>query len=334
MVKLYLHTKDQKSTIFIGNDIFTEIQQLRNQYLFLLIDEEVNALYHEKFSSFNKIIIPSGEINKNLGTIENIGRQLIDKGADRSSYIIGVGGGLACDVAGFTASVYMRGVRFGYIATTLLAQVDASIGGKNGVNLDGYKNMIGIFRQPDFICCDTAFFSTLPQKEWASGLSEVVKYGAIRQKTLFQYMEKNIHLLKDQNSKIVKHLVSESARTKVKIVESDEQEIGIRKILNFERLSGLMHGEAVSIGMVLASRLSVNYGYLKSHEAERLGTLLKSVGLPITTSIDHMELFETLQKDKKRHGEELHLILLKGRGDANIKKIKLRDLKDSIYDLY
>ena len=342
MVKLILHTKDQKSTILIGKDILSKIHQLPYHNLFLLIDEKVNILHHEKFSSFNKLIIPRGEINKNLGTVENVGRQLIERGADRSSFIIGIGGGLACDIAGFTASVYMRGVPFGFIATTLLAQVDASIGGKNGVNLDGYKNMIGVIRQPDFIWCDTTLLSTLPQKEWLSGLSEIVKYGAIRQKSLFQYMERNTHLLKDQNSEIIEHLVSESARTKVAIVESDEQENGIRKLLNFghtlghaiERLSGLLHGEAVSIGMVLAARLSFNMGYLNIDEADRLESLLNHIGLPVTTSIDHNQLFETLQKDKKRQGEEMHFILLKGIGDAFIKKIKLPDLKSSIYDLY
>ncbi len=189
---------------------------------------------------------------------------------DRTAFIVGIGGGIVCDITGFVASTYLRGVRFGFAATTLLAQVDASAGGKNGVNFSGYKNMVGMFNQPEFVICDPEVLQTLSERDRGCGLAEIVKHAAIADDGLFCYLEENVGEVLALSPPTVRRMVYDSVVIKSEIVNRDEKETGERRKLNFghtfghavEKITGAPHGEAVSIGMMVAARLSARRGYL------------------------------------------------------------------------
>ena len=236
--------------------------------------------------------------------------ELMARSVDRSGFIVAVGGGIVCDVSGFVASTYLRGVRFGFVASTLLAQVDASVGGKNGVNVGGYKNMAGVFNQPEFVICDTDLLNTLPQREILSGAAEIIKQAAIADKRLFAYLEENSHRLVDLDRDVVEKLVYDSVNIKASVVNRDEKETGVRRILNFghtfghavEKLTGITHGEAVAVGMVVAGALSRGRGLLKETDLGRLESLIDAMGLPTRLECDPEKLFDAMARDKKRKG--------------------------------
>lgn len=342
MEQLHLNIENRLTSVLIGRGLVSNLDSFKERNLILLVDENVLKLYSDLFRPYNCIPIPSGERHKTLSFVESVHRDLVKNEADRSSMIVGVGGGLVTDIAGFIAATYMRGVDFGFISTTLLGQVDASIGGKNGVNLDGYKNMIGTIRQPLFVWCDLSLLDTLDSKELVSGLSEVVKYGAIRDRDLFTYIEENSDRILSLDSASMEHLVNVSAKIKIEIVESDVLEKGDRKLLNFghtlghaiEKQTGILHGQAVSIGMVMAANISVRLGFLSEKEALRLEKILLDLGLPVRTDVPTGDIFETLLKDKKRSGEKIHLILLRKLGEAFIHEIELNSLNKLLHDLY
>ncbi len=342
MKELQLHIGDKLTSIVIGSGLVSKLSTLKERKPILLVDENVLKLHSELFAAYNCITIPSGEQYKTVTFVESVYRKLVEKEVDRSSFIVGVGGGMATDIAGYVASTYMRGIEFGFISTTLLGQVDASIGGKNGVNLDGYKNMIGTIRQPSFVWCDLSLLETLEKNELVSGLSEVVKYGAIREPNLLSYMEENTEKILSMEPEAMAHIITVSAQTKIDIVESDVFEKGDRKLLNFghtlghaiEKLTGILHGEAVSIGMVMAANLSVRLGYLKESESLRLEKMLLSLGLPVKTDLPMADIYTTLLKDKKRAGEMMHFILINSMGKAFIQEIQLDTLEKLLHDLY
>ena len=228
---------------------------------------------------------------RSLDTLSYIYNGLLHHNADRNSFIVAVGGGIVCDVAGFAASTYMRGILFGFVSTTLLSQVDASVGGKNGVNFSGYKNMIGTFNQPRFVLCDTSMIQTLPDREFISGFAEIVKSAVIRDAKLFAYLEQNAEKAVARDPEVIQQLVVESVKIKADVVERDEREQGERRILNFghtfghavEVLTGVSHGEAVSIGMMIAARRSATECGFPQSQVDRLERLLLRLGLPVTT---------------------------------------------------
>lgn len=342
MKEIKLVTEGHTTNILVGTNLVPGLEQYRDKGLILLVDENVLSLHKDLFASYDCITIPSGEKHKTLEFVTGLYRQLLDKEIDRSCILVGVGGGLTTDVAGFLASTYMRGISFGFISTTLLGQVDASIGGKNGVNLDGYKNMIGTIRQPEFIWCDLSLLETLEKKELVSGMAEVVKYGCIRDRELFKLIASKAGGLPALAEGDMEHIVMTSAGIKVKIVESDVTEKGDRKLLNFghtlghaiEKLTGMLHGEAVSIGMVLAARISVKLAYLEAGDADLIESALQNLGLPVKTEIPAGDIFDTLLKDKKRAGSNIHFILLRSIGEAFIHEMELSALKDIMHDLY
>lgn len=342
MRKISLNIDSHETSILIGRALFTELKLYEGRKILFLVDENVFSIHYEVFSGRECIIIPSGEKHKTLRFAEEVLRKMVELEIDRTSFLIGVGGGLVTDLAGFVASTYMRGIRFGFISTTLLGQVDASIGGKNGVNLDGFKNMIGVIRQPEFVWCDLDLLESLDPKELVSGFSEVIKYGAIKDKLLFEFLENNYEDVLNLHPESLEKVVAESARLKVQIVESDVMEQGMRKLLNFghtlghaiEKLTGVLHGEAIAIGMVLAARLSVKMSFLTQEEAVRLEKLLSASGLPVSTDIPPKELYNALLKDKKRAGTTIHFVLLHAIGNAFIHEIQLDSLKAVMYDLY
>ena len=305
----------------------------------IITDVNVGKLYSLDSMAAEVITIGTGEVIKTLDTVQDIYAQLLSIQADRSSFIVGIGGGIVCDIAGFVASTFLRGVRFGFVATTLLAQVDASVGGKNGVNFEGYKNMVGLFHQPEFVICDPEILKTLPQKEISCGLAEIVKHAAIADADLFAYLEKHAEDILALDRQAIEKLVLASVRIKSSIVSRDETEKGERRLLNFghtfghaiEKVSGVAHGEAVSMGMVMASALSVKRGLLSAEEDQRLRVLLKKLKLPNGFEPRSQKIFDAVGKDKKRAGDRIHFVLLNGIGNAVVEQIAIEELKETLY---
>jgi len=340
MRKMNLITPAGSTEIIVGEGLSKKLKSLDGEFI-LLVDEQVLSHHRYLFKTFRTISIPSGEAHKNLQTVEKIYRELVNMEADRSTMLVGVGGGLTTDVAGFVASTYMRGVPFGFISTTLLGQVDASIGGKNGVNLDGFKNMVGDFRQPSFVWCDLSLLDTLVRKEYISGIAEVIKYGAIWDRGMLDYLELHMESLLTQDLEVLEKVVYDSASIKVAVVEKDERESDLRRILNFghtlghaiERHHKVLHGEAVGMGMILAAQLSHKLGLVTSAEVQRLEALVASSGLPVDMKLDPEALLLNVRKDKKRSGEEVHFVLLDGLGKTVVKTFRLNELTTMVHDL-
>jgi 3-dehydroquinate synthase len=340
MQEVHLTTPAGVSEIVVGELLSSRLQMLEQEPI-LMIDENVLVQHHDLFEPFRSVIIPSGESHKTLQTVEALYRELVTHEADRSTLMVGVGGGLATDVAGFVASTFLRGTPFGFISSTLLGQVDASIGGKNGVNLDGYKNMLGTIRQPSFVWCDLSLLRTLESREYVSGIAEVIKYGFIWDIHFLEYLEEHMEALLKQNLDALEHVVTTSASIKTDVVQKDEKEADLRKILNFghtighaiERNKGILHGEAVGVGMVLAARLSHLQGILSASEVDRVEQLVRSAGLPTGMKLDPEEIYQNIRKDKKKSGEDVHFVLLKGLGNTVIRPIPLPELKSIVHDL-
>ena len=304
----------------------------------IITDVNVGKLYPLDSMATKVITIGTGEAIKTLDTVQEIYTQLLSSRVDRSSFIVGVGGGIVCDITGFVASTFLRGVRFGFVATTLLAQVDASVGGKNGVNFKGYKNMVGLFHQPEFVICDPELLKTLPPKEISCGLAEIVKHGAIADADLFAYLEQHAQDILALDSQAIEKLVQASVRIKSSIVNRDETEKGERRLLNFghtfghaiEKVTGVAHGEAVSMGMLIASALSVKRGLLSAEEDQRLRVVLKNLKLPTRLETQPQNILDAIAKDKKRAGDRIHFVLLNGIGNARVDQLTLEELEDTL----
>jgi len=322
------------STLWIGESMANLKQHVPSDKAILITDTRVWDLYRQAFPNWPVIRIGTGESAKTLDSVRSIYGELLAKEADRSSYIVGIGGGIVCDVTGFAASTYMRGLRFGFVATTLLSQVDASVGGKNGVNLEGYKNIVGVFNQPEFVICDIDLLKTLPGKEIRSGLGEIVKHAVIADMDLFSFMEANCENILNLQNSAIERLVHDSIVIKSDIVNQDEKETGIRRKLNFghtfghafERITGVTHGEAVSAGMMVAAVLSEKRGLLSGVEVDRVKRLMDRLNLPTRLPVDPLKVMDGLQKDKKRSGDTIHFVLLHGLGRAVVETISLSDL--------
>lgn len=340
MQEITLSTRSGNTKIKVGEDLSRGLKALDPAPI-LLVDEHVLCEHKDLFETYPCISVPSGEEYKNSYTVEHIYRKLVDLEADRSTLLVGIGGGLATDVAGYVASTYLRGVPFGFISSTLLGHVDASIGGKNGVNLDGYKNMIGNIRQPSFVWCDLSLLKTLANKEYVSGIAEVIKYGAIWDVEFLEYLKNHMEGLLNLDMEVLKHVVSTSAKIKVEVVQKDEKELDLRRILNFghtighaiERDKKILHGQAVSLGMLMAARLSRNLGLLGDAEVDQLRELLRAAGLPVEMELDPEKIYQNIRKDKKKSGEQIHFVLLEGLGKTQIRSISLSELKVMIHDL-
>jgi len=338
MEKLVIKGKESDSTILVDERIEHVTKYLPNKKLFIITDKNVERLYFERFPEAPVFPISPGEKSKQLGKIEGIYRWLLMNDADRNSFILGIGGGVVCDIAGFVASTYMRGVEFGFVSTSLLSQVDASVGGKNGVDLDGFKNIIGTFNQPRFVVCDTNLLKTLPHEELVNGFAEMVKHALIADTTLYEQLENDYaDLLQLKQPAVSKH-VAESIKVKAKIVEADERESGLRKLLNFghtwghavEALKGISHGKAVSIGIEFACRFSMHKGLLSNREYIRIINLLKLLGLPTCINLSPTKVFDFMVKDKKRNADNIDFVLLNGIGKPVIERISFKEIQDFI----
>ncbi|MEA1991494.1 MAG: 3-dehydroquinate synthase [Thermodesulfobacteriota bacterium] len=272
----------------------------------------------------------AGEESKNMDTVVDLARRMIDLGADRQTAILALGGGVVGDVAGFLASIYMRGVPLVQIPTTLLAQVDSSVGGKTGVDLPEGKNLLGTFYQPGRVYADIGVLTTLPQAEIRNGLAEVVKYGMIQSPELFDFLEEKWWDIINLEPHVTAHIVFSSCSIKADVVSADEREGDLRRILNFGHTVGhaveaaahyqIPHGEAVSMGMVVVSRISVAKGLMPEGDLERLCRLLDRLNLPkeIPANLSAEELMDLLRHDKKAKSGRPHFVLSRGIGQILI----------------
>lgn len=339
------------------DEILTLLSQERD--VIVIIDTNVKALYGKHFP-YPQIEFEANEKNKTLTQVAKLTEQLMEKGASRGSFILAVGGGITTDVAGFVASVYFRGIRFAFVPTTLLAQVDASIGGKNGVNSNGFKNIIGTINQPEFTVMCSSFLKTLPIEDFKGGIAEMLKTFIIGEReSYFKAVEalkrakerenkespkSNNHNKKkdkiDQIAEIYPFIVK-AAAIKAAIVKRDMYEINERKLLNLghtfahaiEKESGMAHGHAVSAGIVLAAKLSAKLSLLKQEEAQTIETDFNNLGLNTKSPIPVSSLASSITKDKKRAGGTITFILIEEIGKCIQHPIALAKLEETLYDL-
>jgi 3-dehydroquinate synthase len=335
MKSIKINSDTGDSVVMIGERLENLKAHLPVEHPIIITDTTVRDLWGAHFPQGPVITIGTGEKIKNFDTLNFIFDQLIALEADRSSFIVGIGGGIVCDITGFVASTYMRGLRFGFVSTTLLSQVDASVGGKNGVNFKGYKNIVGVFNQPEFVICDVNVLSTLPQEELCCGFAEIIKHGAIADKTMFDYIEKRSNQALALDLSVIEKLVYDSVVIKSRFVNRDAREKGLRRQLNFghtfghaiEKTLQVRHGEAVSAGMVLASELSVKRGYLQDPHATRLYGLLEKYGLPVRLPYDKNEVLTAIKMDKKRDGDHIKFVLLREIGRAYVDDVPIQELE-------
>ena len=336
---------EKSYSIFIGDNNLRMIGDLIRELLphvaktFVISNTTVFPLYGEQVMDSLKRaglnpgygLLPDGEECKTLGYAEKFYDQLIEHGIDRSSLIISLGGGVVGDLAGFVAATFMRGVKFAQIPTTLLAQVDSSIGGKVAVNHKAGKNLIGAFHQPDFVLTDVSTLETLELDELIAGLGEVIKHGLALDREYFTYIEDNLDSILELRPSFMINLIEGSCILKGKVVEIDEEEMGYRKVLNFGHTVGhalevitdykkYKHGEAVAIGMVYACRLGQEMGMIDNRVTRRLVRLLDKIGLPtrIPGEIKPEQILEAMKKDKKSYRNKVKMILPKDVGQVEI----------------
>jgi 3-dehydroquinate synthase len=330
--------------IHVGRAIIDRAGELLAPYLpqagrapvFIVTDQTVGPLYARKlqaalsYPNVAVIELPSGEAHKNLRTLETLLAWLIDKGVERGSLILALGGGIVGDVAGFAASVILRGISYVQIPTTLLAQVDSSVGGKTGIDMAGAKNLVGSFHQPRAVLIDLGTLKSLDERQMRAGYAEIVKYGLIDEPEFFAWLEENGRRVLAKEEAALTRAIVTSCRAKARIVADDEKEAGARALLNLghtfghalESLSGfgaaLLHGEAVAIGLVCAFRLSVRLGFCPPEDCARLCAHLARMGLPLAPlqSFAPHELFAAMRRDKKVQEGDIAFVLARGIGQA------------------
>ena len=338
---------DKTEHIFSGKTVsyyfdasFSQLDQLvQKENTILITDENIFELHAPIFDGWKTIVIKAGEIHKQQSTIDTIIGQLIELEADRKTMIVGVGGGVVTDIAGYVAGIYMRGLQVGFVPTTILAMVDASIGGKNGVDVGIYKNLVGLIKQPVFILFDHSLLKTLPEDEWVNGFGEVIKHACIKDSALFDMLESTTLEEFKTSPRLLTELVRRNVDIKTGIVIKDEFENGERKLLNFghtfghaiENLYKLPHGHAVSIGMVIAAILSTEINGLDLTSKNRIIQLLHKYSLPTSLAFDKKNVFKVLKMDKKREREEISFVFLNQIGDAVTRLVPIKQLEDFIY---
>tara|TARA_B100000686_G_scaffold338354_1_gene410771 strand:- start:2974 stop:4074 length:1101 start_codon:yes stop_codon:yes gene_type:complete len=289
----------------------------------------INDLKKNEINSI-PIILPDGEEYKNWEILNHIFDALLENKCERNTTIIALGGGVIGDITGFAAATYLRGVPLIQIPTTLLAQVDSSIGGKTGINHELGKNLIGSFYQPQVVIADCKTLDTLPNREFISGIAEIIKYGLIRDYVFFEWLERNMDKILERENKILSEAIERSCKNKVEIVADDERESGVRAILNLGHTFGhaiehamgygtWLHGEAVAAGTVLAAELSERMNLIEKTEVERIKSIFLRAGLPIIVpNLNTKEYLNLMERDKKVEKRNIRFVLLRGIGSATI----------------
>lgn len=305
---------------------------LSNPTVFGLYGEPVSRSIRDEGFELAEILIPDGEEYKNLDSVEQIYGEMLKARLDRKSVLVALGGGVIGDMAGFAASTYMRGIDFVQVPTTLLAQVDSSVGGKTGVNHALGKNMIGTFWQPRLVWVDTDTLKTLPKREFLSGLAEVIKYGVIWDGEFFRFLEENAGKVLAHDQEALGHIIRVSCEIKAEVVSRDERESGLRAILNYGHTIGhaietatgytrYLHGEAVAIGMYAEAKLARRLGLLDGEQAERIRAVIDSYGLPsdVPDDIPFESVLSSMRLDKKALSGDLRFVLPERIGSVKIK---------------
>lgn len=350
MERVSVELGERSYTIFIDSGILPELGERLGRFEFstslaIISNPTVFSLYGGVLTdslersgfSVSTITIPDGEEYKDLLWAYSVYSELLRQRLDRKSALVALGGGVIGDMAGFIASTYMRGISFVQVPTTLLAQVDSSVGGKTGVNHPLGKNMIGTFYQPRLVWTDVSTLKTLPEREVLAGIAEIIKYGVIWDAGLFKFLEDNRDTILNLDSGALKFIIKRSCEIKAEIVSKDETETGLRAILNYGHTIGhaletatgyteYLHGEAVAAGMVLEARLAVLLGLLDHRDAERIISLIASYGLPVEmpSGLDNSRILSSMQLDKKTIEGRLKFIL-----PEKIGSVVIRDVTDA-----
>lgn len=344
--------------IYIGKDLLARAHEflaakIASKQAVIVTNETIAPFYLDslltQFEGFDigVVVLPDGEQFKTVDTVNNIFDELIAKKFGRKATLIALGGGVVGDMTGFAAACYQRGVPFIQIPTTLLAQVDSSVGGKTGVNHPKGKNMIGAFHQPEAVLIDTDVLNSLDPRQFSAGLAEVIKYGLIREATFFDWLEENIERLNQKEGAILAETIERCCQSKANIVEEDEHEGGVRALLNLGHTFGhaietgegygeYLHGEAVSIGICMAADLSCRMGWLENGEVERIIRLLKRANLPVIPPkrMGREQFIELMAGDKKNIDGRLRLVLMRAIGDAVVTDQFDSDALNETLDLY
>ncbi|HUM97941.1 MAG TPA: 3-dehydroquinate synthase [Chitinophagaceae bacterium] len=333
MKQLKIKFSSGTTTLYLAAG-FSHLKKIADQKAcVLLTDENIYKAHRQRFKGWNVIVLKSGESYKVQPTIDALVAQLIEMEAGRSTTLVGVGGGVITDITGYLAAVYMRGLKFGFVPTSILGMVDASIGGKNGIDVGDYKNMVGTIKQPDFILHDMAFLKSLPQQEWVNGFAEVIKHACIKDKKMFEELEQKSLRQFQQKQKTICELVQRNTMVKVNVVKRDEFERNERRMLNFGHTLGhaletqyeLLHGQAISIGMAFACYVSEKLCGFK--ETERVEQLLSQYHLPMAAAFDKQRVFNILKMDKKREKRQMNFVLLNKIGKAVVHPVSLVQLE-------
>lgn len=316
--------------IYVGRTESILPRVLPRQRVIVITDANIDRLYPELVHRFDYVIIGHGEASKTLMTVQKVYKRLMELGADRSTFLLGIGGGIVTDVTGFAAATYMRGLDFGFISTTLLGQVDASVGGKNGVNVNDYKNMVGTFTQPRFVISDVEMLRTLPARELRAGMAEAVKTAVIADRELFEYMERQpIETLLD-NPQTMCNIVWSCIRIKADIVERDEREGGARRVLNLGHTMAhaiekcaheINHGEAVAMGMAMICDAAAGIGAMAREDRDRISALLEKMGFQLIPPVPTARLLREVRKDKKKQDDAINVVIPTGIGGCTVRKM-------------
>ena len=325
-----------RSRVVVGSVAEWLPRLLPDKRIVVVSDTNIDRHYHSLIAPYDHVLIGLGEASKTLHTLDVIYRRFIELGVDRSCFVLAVGGGIVTDVAGFAASTFMRGVEFGFISTSLLGQVDASVGGKNGVNIDGYKNMVGTFNQPRFVICDVMLLRTLTQREFRTGLAEIIKAAVIADGELFEMLEQTDFSTLQSDAERLSELLYRAISVKASIVERDECEAGDRRLLNLghtlahaiEKSSTRMnHGEAVAVGLHLISNVAVAKGLLSAKVAQRIDSLLERAGFALEPPVEMRTLLKAVKKDKKAEGDAIYIVFPREIGHCEVEKMPVEEFK-------
>ena len=334
-MKYDINIKD-RSRVVVGNVGELLPALLPHKRVVVVSDTNIDRHYHSLIEPYDHVLIGLGEASKTLLTLDAIYRRFIELGVDRSCFVLAIGGGIVTDVAGFAASTFMRGLEFGFISTSLLGQVDASVGGKNGVNVDGYKNMVGTFTQPKFVICDVDLLRTLSPREFRTGLAEIIKAAVIADAELFEMLEQADFSTLQRDSDTLREMVYRAIKVKADIVERDERESGDRRLLNLghtlahaieKSSSKFNHGEAVAVGLAMIAEVAANRDMLAVADKERIVALLERAGFALEPPVEVRTLLKAVKRDKKAEGDSIHVVIPLGVGNCCVEKMPLEEFK-------
>ena len=334
-MKYDINIKD-KSRVVVGSVGELLPALLPKKRVVVVSDTNIDRHYHSLIEPYDHVLIGLGESSKTLKTLDIIYRRFIELGVDRSCFVLAIGGGIVTDVAGFAASTFMRGLEFGFISTSLLGQVDASVGGKNGVNVEGYKNMVGTFTQPKFVICDVDLLRTLSPREFRTGLAEIIKAAVIADAELFEMLEQTDFSTLQRDTERLSEMVYRAVKVKADIVERDERESGDRRLLNLghtlahaiEKSSTKMnHGEAVAVGLALIAEVATSRDMLAVADKERIVALLLRAGFMLDAPVEIRTLLKAVAKDKKAEGSDIHIVFPLGVGRCTVEKMPVEEFK-------